>query len=133
MTAQEKKQLLVFGYGFALIFSFFAVKTGLKNSWGPSSILLLLLGAGFLIISIFFQPALIRLYRPWMKVVGLIGHIVSTVIYSVVFYVVLGITGMILRLLKKDFLDRRIEVSKNSYWIHKETVPFDPKQYHRQF
>jgi len=133
MVSQEKKQLLVFGYGFALIFSFFAVKTGLKNSWGPSSILLLLLGAGFLIISIFFQPALLRLYRPWMKVVGFIGHIVSTVIYSVLFYIVFGIAGMILRLLKKDFLDRRIEADKDSYWEKKKTVLFNPKEYHRQF
>ena len=46
---------------------------------------------------------------------------------------VFGIVGIILRLLKKDLLDQRMNYAADSYWIKKEQMDFNQNHYTRQF
>jgi len=68
-----------------------------------------------------------------MRGAHFIGSVITGVILSILFYLVFGVTGMILRLLRKDLLDQRIDRAINSYWTSKDQVAFDKNDYTRQF
>ena len=174
----ERRNLLVFGYGFSLIipflitwklmhmefnvwnvallvFSFCCVLIVVAKiaAWPPKinlwilavhfyllaqnlNILLLILlcvAFGFLIVTILKVDLLKPLYSKWMKVAHFIGTLITDIILCVVFYVLFGIAGIILRILKKDLLDRAIHPSSASYWIKRKQTDFDKKCYSQQF
>jgi len=68
-----------------------------------------------------------------MKAAHLIGIIVTGLILTIFFLVVFGIAGIILRLLKKDLLNRTIDLKRDSYWIEREDKPFDKDNYIKQY
>ena len=121
---QQRKNLLVFGYGFAIILAFIGFRIWRHHGWGASHAVLGTLIAGLIGVTALKTDALLSIYKPWMKVAGAIGHVMTIVILSVLFYCIFGVVGIILRLLRKDILDRTIDVNRKSYWI-KHPVPLD--------
>ena len=129
----KKKQLLVFGYGLAVILTFIGVRLWLKHGWVVFPVILGAVSVVLAGITVIDYQRLIPFYKRWMKVVHLIGTVFTTVILSIVFYLVFGISGLILRLLGKDLLDRKLEPKKESYWGKRKTAPFDKNRYTQQF
>ena len=104
---------LVIAIALGVIGSFVYVKFGNFDVvgwlWG--------IGLLFLILG-FILPSVLRpVYRIWMLLAYFIGGIVSRVILTVLFYIVLTPTGLVLRLFGKDVLDQRFEKDRESYWI----------------
>jgi len=130
---KQRKNLLVFGYGLALILSFIGIRLGIKNGWEFLSWILIAASIIFVCLTVFRLDVLKPIYTGWMKVAHLIGEIITTIILSLLFFVVFGLAGIILRIIRKDLLDRKIETSRNSYWINREPEDFDKKNYLRQF
>lgn len=62
-----------------------------------------------------------------------IGSVITGIILSLLFYLVFGVAGIVLRLLRKDLLDQRIDRDNHSYWKSKEQTAFDKNDYARQF
>ena len=67
-----------------------------------------------------------------MKVAHFIGATITGLILSLMFYVIFGIVGIILRILRKDLLNERLEPEAQSYWI-KRNAHDDDKYYEKQF
>lgn len=67
------------------------------------------------------------------KLTHTIGELITGLLLSIVFYVVVTPMGLIMKLFTKDPLDRRIEKEKDSYWIEKELVSEDITRYEKQF
>lgn len=130
---KEEKNLKVFGYGLAAILLFFAVKNWLKFQWNPLNILLIVLAGFFILITVLNLKTLKTIYRKWMAVAHVIGSVVTIFILSVLFYVVFGLVGILLRLMRKDLLDRAIDSQKQSYWKRRNPVEFNKEHYLRQF
>ena len=129
----EKKNLKVFGYGLSVILGLFAFKL-LKEPDGIMAAGWLVVGAVvFVCLALFRYDLLKPLYRKWMMVAHLIGNVVTAVILCVVFYFVFGMAGIVLRLLRKDLLDRAIEPKRDSYWTKKEAPAFNKVNYTKQF
>jgi hypothetical protein len=129
---KERKNLLVFGYGLALILTFFAVRLWLKYGCSPLKVALLVSAATILAVTLINVQWLKPVYTRWMIVGQHIGHVVSLIILSVIFYTLFGVTGMILRLLGKDILNQKIQKEAITYWIRHAPVGTDPAQYTRQ-
>ena len=129
----EKKQLVVFGYGLAVILSLISVHLWRHHGWHIAHVILF----PFIITLIFLTAvrySLLRpFYRQWMRGAHFIGSLITGVILSLLFYLVFGVAGIILRLLRKDPLDQRIDRAVNSYWTSKDQVAFDKNDYTRQF
>lgn len=130
---KQKKQLLIFGYGCTIIFSFFGIRWVLESGWNFGNALLLIMAAALFLISFFRVESVKPIYTVWMKIAFFIGTTVTATILSVVFYLIFGFVGVLLRILKKDLLDRDINPAINSYWGKKESPPFDKKRYTQQF
>ena len=128
-SKEIRKFGLVIAIALGVIGSFVYVKFGNFDVvgwlWG--------IGLLFLILG-FILPSVLRpVYRIWMLLAYFIGGIVSRVILTVLFYVVLTPTGLVLRLFGKDVLDQRFEKDRESYWIKKDLSDHTKEQYRKMY
>ena len=130
---KERKNLLVFGYGWALILTVLALRLWVKHGLSASKIVLLTIAFLFLLVSACRVQLLKPIYKIWMAVGHKVSLIFSTIILGVFFYTVFFITGLILRLLRKDLLNRTIQSELDSYWITRKISKVDLENFKRQF
>jgi hypothetical protein len=92
-------------------------------------------GVGLLLIILgFIFPSVLRpIYKIWMLLAFFIGGIVSRVILTVLFYVVLTPIGLVLRLFGKDILDKKFDKRRKSYWVKKDLSGHTKKQYGKMY
>ena len=79
-----------------------------------------------LIISIFFlflgilnSKILTPMNKIWFKIGILLGNVISPIIMSIIFFLVVTPTSFIMKILGKDLLNLK-KNTKNSYWIEKQ-------------
>ena len=130
---KEKKQLVVFGYGLAVILGLISTHIWRHHGWHAAhSVLFLCIIALILVTTI--QYRLLRpVYKQWMKVAHFIGSVITGLILSILFYLVFGIAGIVLRLMGKDLLGQKIDRDAHSHWISKDQTDFVKDHYTRQF
>ncbi len=129
----EKRDLMVFGYGLAAIITFFLWR---YESFSGLSILgwmFWTLAACLIVTTAFEYWRLKPLYDKWMKVAFFLGMIVTTVILTILFYGIFGIAGLVLRARKKDLLNMRWPAAGTSFWIKREKKPFNKEEYLKQY
>jgi len=115
----SRKSLRGFGIWIGIIFMVIAAciyKWGnhpvLSYYFAPIGLVLFLSGA--------VVPMILRIpYRVWMGFAFAMGWIVSRVLLTVLFFIVLFPTGLFARLFGKEFLDLNMKKKKDSYWIKK--------------
>jgi hypothetical protein len=127
-----KKKLLVFGYGVAVIATFFAWRIWAKWGHNPKSIVFLCVAALFILLTLFKQNWLKKIYDQWMKVAHLIGAIVTTIVLIVLYFFIFGVVGIILRLMRKDLLDMSLNPGAKTYWKEHEKN-YNKDRYTKQF
>ncbi|HWI55852.1 MAG TPA: SxtJ family membrane protein [Bacillota bacterium] len=115
-----------------------AVLAGLGLLWlvrGRAHALPLLLpGVALLTAGLFFPKALKPLYIGWMTLAIVLGFIVSHVILTVFFFLVITPIGWVSRLCKKDFLRLKLDRQAPTYWVPRPNRrPKAPREYEQQF
>ena len=90
------------------------------------------LGFLFLITSIIGPSWLRFVYRPWMFLARVMGAITSSILLTVVFFLVLTPLGLLQRLFGKQPLDLRFKDSQTSYW-QARSGPFASADFEKQF
>jgi len=80
-------------------------------------------------------PPLFRLiYRLWISFSVVLGYFISRVILTLVFYLVMTPTGLLMRVLSKDPMERKIDPNADSYWIKREPqTDYSVQRYEKQF
>ena len=87
-----------------------------------------------MVFGLALPKALKWVYIAWMSLALVLGLLVSTLLLTVFFYLVVTPTGLIARLLGKDFLHRKRNPKAQSYWIPKERPVGNQKErYEQQF
>ncbi len=90
-------------------------------------ILLLVFGAAF-------PRTLKQIYVAWMCLAIVLGFIVSSVILTLFFVLVITPIGLAARLFGKDFLRLKLDRRETTYWItRKSRRPQSPAEYGQQF
>jgi hypothetical protein len=127
----SKKDLKKFGLTIGIVvlligvFLFFRQK-GAAVYWGGTGMVLMLLS--------FSAPVVLKpLAIIWMAMSILLGWVMTGLLLTIFFYIVLTPTGLIVRLFGKDLLDRKVDRDTKSYWQKKRNKKFDPQDYERQF
>jgi len=92
-----------------------------------------LLAAVFLSLGLAAPVFLKPIHKVWMTLSVLLGWLMTRVILTVLFYLVITPIGLLLRLFGKDFLNLKLDRNRDSYWIPTKTVKFERKDYERQF
>ena len=91
------------------------------------------IGLLFLIFGFIFPSILGPVYRIWMFIAYFIGGIVSRIILTILFYLVITPTGLILKLFGKDVLDKKFEKNRESYWVKKDLTGITKDQYKKMY
>ena len=78
-------------------------------------------------------PQLLKpIYFVWMTFAAILGWIMTRVILSIVFYLVMTPIGMITRMLGEDFLALK-KNNSDSYWNHRNSNYETNQDYEKQF
>lgn len=79
-------------------------------------------------------PGILRpLQKAWMTLAILMGWVMTRVIMTVLFFLVITPIGLILRLTGKDLLDQKLEPLGKSYWKLRPQIPRGPADYEKQY
>ena len=79
-------------------------------------------------------PALLKpVYLVWMIFATILGWLMTRVILSLLFYVIVTPIGLISRLFRKQFLELKWDRSKDTYWNYRATKQLKEKNYEKQF
>lgn len=73
------------------------------------------------------------IYIAWMALAFVLGFIVSHVILTVFFFLVITPVGLAARLFGKDFLRLKLDRKASTYWIRRESSKKTAADYERQF
>ncbi len=76
------------------------------------------ISAIFLVLGLLNSKLLTPLNKIWFKFGILLGKIVSPIIMSIIFFLVVTPTGILMRIFKKDLLNLKFSDNK-TYWIEK--------------
>lgn len=94
---------------------------------------LFIIAAVFIFCGLTLPSLLQPLQKAWMTLAVIIGWFTTRIILCILFYLVFTPIGFVSRLLGKQFLDLKMDRSKKSYWIYKESKEFNQNGYKRQF
>jgi hypothetical protein len=114
----EKSSEKSFGVVFSIVF-FIVALYPLINSEGLR-IWALVVSATFLLLA-YVAPKILSLpNKLWFKFGLLIGSIVTPIVMTLVYFVTVLPTGLIMCLLGKDLLKQKLDKNAKSYWIERK-------------
>ncbi|TNE70844.1 hypothetical protein EP331_11065 [bacterium] len=90
------------------------------------------IGTLFLVLGFVFHKALVPLYKIWMLLALVLGLIMTKVIVTLVFYLIMTPIGLIKRSDLKKSMHLNFDKKPESYWVKKEWNT-DPKRLEKLF
>lgn len=122
-----RKFALLVGGVFLLLGSWFLFR---HKPWSPWLLTpgLLLVGLGLIA-----PRSLQQVYLGWMAMAFALGLVVSTLLLTLFYYLLVTPIALLARLLGKDFLGLRWSPSARSYWLPRKGGLRPPADYEQQF
>lgn len=91
-------------------------------------------GAALILLGVVWPRALRQVYLAWMTLAMALGYVVSHIILTVFFFLVITPIGLLARLAGKDFLGLKLDRDATSYWIARaREAERKPAEYENQF
>jgi hypothetical protein len=90
-------------------------------------------GATLVLFGALWPRALKYIYIAWMALAFTLGFLMSSVILTLFFFLLVTPIGLLARLLGKDFLARKMDQQATSYWIPCAKETKTAQSYERQF
>ena len=106
-----------FGIVFFIVFFLIGLYTYLNGR--NISFIFIIFSLIFLILGLLNSKILNPLNKLWFKFGLFLGKIISPVVMSAIFFLVVTPTGLIMKLIKKDILNLKFNKNK-TYWIEKK-------------
>jgi predicted membrane metal-binding protein len=120
-----------FGFVFSVVFALVALWPLLDGR--PPRYWAVLIACIFLFLA-GFAPRILRLLNMlWSRVGALLHRIVTPLVMSAVFFLVVTPTACIMRAFGKDPLRLRLDRNAKSYWIERQPAGPEPQTMTRQF
>jgi hypothetical protein len=110
---------------FAIVFIYFQYH---HSTW--LAIVSLSFSGFFALITIFYPSVLSPLNKAWFALSLFLGRIVSPIVLSIIFFVLITPVALVTRLFRRDILLLK-QRQVSSYWIDKE--PIEPDSFKNQF
>ena len=84
-------------------------------------------------LGVLWPRALKYVYIAWMAFAFTLGFVMSNVILTLFFFLLVTPIGLVARLFQKDFLARKLDKQAASYWIQRPREMKTAGSYERQF
>jgi len=90
--------------------------------WGITRSIVLIVTAGILVCALaYLLPGTLRpVYLVWMSIALVLGHLMTRVLLTLVFFLVVTPIGVIMRSIGKDPLKRTPDRSLGTYWLKRD-------------
>lgn len=115
-TDQEQSPEKLREFGLVMCLALMILSAVLIWKGRPTSLATIGLGALFLLGGLFAPRALAPIERIWMKFAEKLSIVVTYVIVTFTFFLVVTPIGLIMRMVGKDLLSLRFDSTKTSYW-----------------
>ena len=126
------RELRKFGLLVGGVFAALGVMFWLRHK--PAFPYLLTPGLGLMVLGVVWPRALKYVYLGWMEVAFLLGFVMSNILLTLLFFLVMTPIGLVARLFGKDFLSLKLDRAAPTYWIRRQRKgPTPPTEYERQF
>ncbi len=87
-----------------------------------------------LAVSRLIGPLFKTIYSLWLGFSVVLGYFISRALLTIIFFLVLTPTGLMMKLVGKDPMDRKWDPEAKSYWIKREEDPnTNLERYEKQF
>jgi len=127
----NKKALKSFGNTIGIIFLLVAGFLFFKEK---ESFIIFIYIAGVFIGSGIIIPIILKpIYLVWMVFAVILGWIMTRIILSLLFYVIITPIGLLLRFFGKDLLGLKIQVAQRSYWNKRDSKIEKNQDYKKQY
>ena len=93
----------------------------------------LYLSGAFLVLGLAAPAVLKPVFVVWMKFAIVLNWIMTRLLLSIVFFLMIVPTRVLMRIFSDDPLKRRFEPDAASYWEEPEEQPDDPARYENMF
>jgi hypothetical protein len=107
-----------FGIVFSIVFLIIAlyplINTGVLRTWALG-VSIIFLSLAYIAPKIFSIPN-----KLWFRFGLLIGSIISPIVLTVIYFLTVMPTGLIMRVLGKDLLKQKLDKDAKSYWIERK-------------
>ena len=92
-------------------------------------------GIGLALFAARFIPRLFKyIFRKWVAFSIIIGYFISRILLTLIFFLVITPTGLLMKLFGKDPMDRKIDDQISTYWIkHEQPSDSTIERYKKQF
>lgn len=133
--ATGQRELRRFGFVMAVVLGAIAAFILWKADWvmTTASTTLGIVAILFGLASVVAPSSLRPVYYAWMTIAIVLGFVMTRVILSVVFYLLLTPIGLLLRILGKDPLTKGPDASQDTYWIVKEYRTRDASRFEKYY
>ena len=111
MNLKEQKK---FGFLFTLIFLLLSVYYKIINN--ELFIFFIFISSLIFFISIFFTYLLVLPYKFWMNLAFFLGKFFSPIIIFFQYFILFGITSLVIKIFKNDLINQKIIFKKSTYW-----------------
>ena len=91
------------------------------------------LGGLFIILAIVAVPVLRPFHKLWMMLALLMGFVMSRIILTLLFYLVLTPIGLLAKIVGKKFMHLGFDKNAKTYWEKRENTAKQQIDYERQF
>lgn len=98
-----------------------------------SSSFFLIAGGALLASGLVMPGVLLPVQKAWMTFGVVMGWVMTRVVLSLLFFLVMTPIALVSRLSGKRFLDVEIDRGRASYWNRRKPGPAERKSYERQF
>ena len=103
-------------------------KGGVDAAWWLGGI------AGFFLVAGLLLPVVLKpIYVVWMYLARLLGWVNTHLLLGLVFYTLFVLIGGIMRLLRHDPLNRKLEPGRESYWLPRSQSLLPKDHFEKQF
>ncbi len=92
-----------------------------------------IIGGLFVILSFIAIPVLRPFHKLWMMLALLMGFVMSRVILTLLYYLVLTPIGLLAKLVGKKFIPLGFDKNAKTYWEKRESTAKQQIDYDRQF
>ena len=99
----------------------------------PAAIYFAIIGALLILIGLIYAPILKPLNRLWMGLAIVLGFIMSRVILTIFFYLILTPISLLAKIFRKKFMDLKYDKSAKTYWEKRSIIHKKQIDYERQF
>jgi cytochrome b subunit of formate dehydrogenase len=131
LIKEAKKDLRKFGLTLGIALA--AISAALFYFEKSSAIYFLIIGVILLLAALFIPQILKPVNRIWMGLAIVLGFVMSRVILTILFYLVLTPLAILARITGKKFIERKYNVSAETYWEKRSVIHKKPIDYERQF